>query len=45
MFSNLIFSKWQIYTITAEEPLNLRWSAAGSKTVVILVVKKIINNK
>ena len=33
------FSKWLLYTMTAEEPLNLRRSATDSSTAVILAKK------
>ena len=36
----IFFSKWRLYTMTAEESLNMRCSAVGSTTAVILVVKK-----
>ena len=39
---NFFFSKWQLYTMAAEEPLNLRCSAAGSIIAVILAVKNFV---
>ena len=37
---NFFISKWWLYTMTAEGPLNLRCSAADSTTAIILAVKK-----
>ena len=36
----MFFSKWRLYKVTAKKPLNLRCSAAGNTTKVILAVKK-----